>query len=205
MKVVELDYSKRCGDEPEKGHNRWHPDIPPAAKAEPGEEVVLQTRNAFDGEIAPTSIAEDLRNVNLNVVHPLTGPVYVEGAQPGDLLEVNILNIEPASWGFTSIIPGFGFLRDLFLEPYLVHWNISDGYAESADLPGVRVPGAPFMGTIGVAPSRKLRQDILLREEKLRLRARSRGTPCPPMNLWHPKGCAPFLPASTAATWISSN
>ncbi len=170
MKVIELDYSKRCGDEPEKGHNRWHPDIPPAARAEPGEEVVLQTRNAFDGGIAPTSIAENLRNVNLNVVHPLTGPVYVEGAQPGDLLEVNILNIEPASWGFTSIIPGFGFLRDLFLEPYLVHWNISDGYAESADLPGVRVPGAPFMGTIGVAPSRKLRQDILLREEELRLR-----------------------------------
>ena len=109
----------------EKGHNRWHPDILPAAKAEPGEEVVLQTRNAFDGGIASTSISEDLRNVNLNVVHPLTGPVYVEGAQPGDLLEVNILNIEPASWGFTSIIPGFGFLRDLFLEPYLVHWNIS--------------------------------------------------------------------------------
>ncbi len=170
MKVIELDYSKRCGDEPEKGHNRWHPDIPPAARAEPGEEVVVQTRNAFDGEIAPTSIAEDLRNVNLNVVHPLTGPVYVESAQPGDLLEVTILNIEPASWGFTSIIPGFGFLRDLFLEPYLVHWNISDGYAESADLPGVRVPGAPFMGTIGVAPSRKLRQDILLLEEELRLR-----------------------------------
>ena len=94
MKVIELDYSKRCGDEPEKGHNRWHPDIPPAARAEPGEEVVLQTRNAFDGEISPTSIADDLRNVNLNVVHPLTGPVYVEGAQPGDLLEVNILNIE---------------------------------------------------------------------------------------------------------------
>ena len=144
-----------AANEPEKGHNRWHPDIPPAAKAEPGEEVVLQTRNTFDGGIAPTSISEDLRNVNLNVVHPLTGPVYVEGAQPGDLLEVNILNIEPASWGFTSIIPGFGFLRDLFLEPYLVHWNISDGYAESADLPEVRVPGAPFMGTIGVAPSRK--------------------------------------------------
>ena len=142
MKVIELDYSKHCGDEPEKGHNRWHPDIPPAVRAEPGEEVVLQTRNAFDGGISPASIAEDLRNVNLNVVPPLTGPVYVEGAQPGDLLEVNILNIEPASWGFTSIIPGFGFLRDLFLEPYLVHWNISDGYAESADLPGVRVPGS---------------------------------------------------------------
>ncbi len=170
MKIIELDYSKRCADEPEKGHNRWHPDIPPAVEAEPGEEVVLQTRHAFDGGVNPTSTAADLRNVDLNVVHPLTGPVYVQGAEPGDLLEVNILRIEPASWGFTSIIPGFGFLRDLFLDPYLVHWNIRDGYAESTDLPGVRIPGAPFMGTIGVAPSRKLRQEILLREEELRLR-----------------------------------
>jgi formamidase len=133
----------------------------------PGEEVVLQTRNALDGEVTPNSRAEDLRNVNLNLVHPLTGPVYVEGAEPGDLLEVNLLHIEPARWGFTTIIPGFGFLRDLFLEPYIVHWNIGSGYAESTDLPGVRVPGAPFMGTIGVAPSRTLHKEILLREDDL--------------------------------------
>ena len=170
MKSIELDYSKRCGDEPTKGHNRWHPDIPPAVEAEPGEEVVLQTRNALDGGVNPNSKADDVLNVDLNLVHPLTGPVYVRGAQPGDLLEVNILNIEPARWGFTTIIPGFGFLRDLFLEPYIVHWNISDGYAESPDLPGVRIPGAPFMGTIGIAPSRQLRQEIQLREEELRLR-----------------------------------
>ena len=113
MKRIDLDYNQRCADEPEKGHNRWHPDIPPAVRVEPGEEVILQTRNAFDGGISPTSTADDLRNANLNVVHPLTGPVYVEGAQPGDLLEVNILKIEPSSWGFTSIIPGFGFLRDI--------------------------------------------------------------------------------------------
>ena len=170
MKSIELDYSKRCADEPEKGHNRWHPDIPPAVEVDQGEEVVLQTRHAFDGEITPSSTATDLLSANMNVVHPLTGPVYVQGAQAGDLLEVNILNIEPAQFGLTSIIPGFGFLRDLFLEPYLVHWNIQDGYAESANLPGVRIPGAPFMGTIGVAPSRQLRQEILLREEELRLR-----------------------------------
>ena len=170
MKSIELDYTKRCADEPTKGHNRWHPDIPPAVEAEPGEEVVLQTRNAFDGQVTPSSKAADVGNVNLRLVHPLTGPVYVQGAEPGDLLQVNILNIEPAQVGFTTIIPGFGFLRDLFLEPYVVHWNIRDGYAESTDLPGVRVPGAPFMGTIGVAPSRQLRQEILLREEELRLR-----------------------------------
>ncbi len=170
MKSIELDYSKQCADEPTKGHNRWHPDIPPALEVAPGEEVVLQTRNALDGGVVPTSTPEDLRNINLGLVHPLTGPVYVQGAEPGDLLEVSILNIEPASWGFTTVIPGFGFLRDVFLDPYVVHWNIQDGYAESPQLPGVRVPGAPFMGTIGVAPSRQLRQEILLREDELRRR-----------------------------------
>ncbi len=170
MKSIELDYSKQCADEPTKGHNRWHPDIPPALEVAPGEEVVLQTRNAIDGGVVPTSRPEDLRNINLGLVHPLTGPVYVQGAEPGDLLEVSILNIEPASWGFTTVIPGFGFLRDVFLDPYVVHWNIQDGYAESPQLPGVRVPGAPFMGTIGVAPSRQLRQEILLREDELRRR-----------------------------------
>ena len=170
MKSIELDYSKRCGDEPEKGHNRWHPDIPPAVEAEQGEEVVLQTRHAFDGQVTPGSTASDLRNVDLNLVHPLTGPVYVKGAEQGDLLEVTIQHIEPAPWGFTTILPGFGFLRDVFLEPYLVHWKIEDGYAESSELPGVRIPGAPFMGTIGVAPSRSLRQEILLREDELKHR-----------------------------------
>ena len=167
MKTIELDYTKTCADEPSKGHNRWHPDIPPALEVAPGEEVVLQTRNAIDGGVTPSSKPEDLGNINLGLVHPLTGPVYVQGAEPGDLLEVNILQIEPASWGFTVIIPGFGFLRDYFLDPYVVHWNMRAGFAESPDLPGVRVPEASFMGTIGVAPSRQLRQEIQLREDEL--------------------------------------
>jgi formamidase len=170
LKTIEVDYTKRCADEPTKGHNRWHSDIPPAVEADPGEEVVMQTRNALDGEITPSSRPDDLRNVNLNLVHPLTGPVYVKGAEAGDLLEVNILSIESARWGFTSIIPGFGFLRDVFLDPYVVHWDINNSHAESQQLPGVRVPGAPFMGTIGIAPSRGLRQEILLREDELRRR-----------------------------------
>ena len=167
MKIIELDYSKRCGEEPGKGHNRWHPDIPPAVEADPGEEVVMQTRHAFDGQINPTTNADDLLDIDLGLVHPLTGPVYVKGAEPGDLLEVTIQNIEPASWGFTSILPGFGFLRDVFTEPYLVHWELNDGFACSPQLPGVRIPEASFMGTIGVAPSRALRQEILLREDEL--------------------------------------
>ena len=167
MKSIEVDYSKRCADEPTKGHNRWHPDIPPAVEVDEGEEVVLQTRSALDGEANPNTVDSDLMNCNLNLVHPLTGPVYVKGAEPGDLLEIDIMKIDSAPWGFTSIIPGFGFLRDLFTVPYIVHWNIEGDYATSKQLPGVRVPGNPFMGVIGVAPSRKLREEMEKREKEL--------------------------------------
>lgn len=170
MKSIELDYSRPCAAEPHKGHNRWHPDIPPALYADPGEEVSLQTRHAFDGQITPSTRPADLLQTDLGLVHPLTGPVYVNGAEPGDLLETHILGIEPAAWGFTTILPGFGFLRDLFTEPYIVHWRMEGGYATAEQLPGVRVPEASFMGTIGVAPSRELRQEILLREDELRRR-----------------------------------
>lgn len=170
MKSIELDYSRPCAAEPHKGHNRWHPDIPPALYADPGEEVSLQTRHAFDGQITPSTRPADLLQTDLGLVHPLTGPVYVNGAEPGDLLEVDLLGIQPAAWGFTTILPGFGFLRDLFTEPYIVHWRMEGGYATAEQLPGVRVPEASFMGTIGVAPSRELRQEILLREDELRRR-----------------------------------
>ena len=167
MKEILLDYAKQCAGEPQKGHNRWHPDLPPALRADQGEEVVMQTRHAFDGQITPQTQPADLLQTDLALVHPLTGPVYINGAQPGDLLEITILNIEPAPWGFTTIIPGFGFLRDLYTKPYIVHWQMQDGYAQSPQLPGVRIPEASFMGTIGVAPSRALRQEILLREDEL--------------------------------------
>ena len=67
MKTIELDYTKQCGDEPDKGHNRWHPDIPPAVAADPGEEVVMQTRNAFDMQINPSTQAADLLNTDLGL------------------------------------------------------------------------------------------------------------------------------------------
>ena len=117
MKSIELDYSKRCGEEPEKGHNRWHPDIPPALEVEPEEEVYMETRDASDGQCTPDSTSESLLGFSRNVVHPLTGPVYVKGAKPGDLLEIDIIDIVPGTFGFTSIKPGFGFIADLYGEP----------------------------------------------------------------------------------------
>lgn len=164
---IRVDYSVPLGEEPETGHNRWHPDIPPVTRCALGDEVVMQTRDALDLQIGPDSTAEDVGRVNLNVVHPLTGPVFVEGAEPGDLLVAEILEVVPASFGFTVQIPGFGFLRDDFPDPFLVRWEVAEGWATSEDLPGVRIPGAPFMGTIGLAPSRALLGQITAREQDL--------------------------------------
>ncbi len=164
---IAIDRSKTLQKEPARGHNRWHPDIEPVAEVEPGQVIGLETRDAFDGFISPVTTAADLQNANLGVVHPLTGPVYVKGAQPGDLLEVALVEIEPQPFGFTIQVPGFGFLRSDFTEPYVVRWTIENGFATSDDLPGVRIPGAPFMGVIGLAPSHELLQRINRREADL--------------------------------------
>ncbi len=164
---VDVDLSRPLAQEPGTGHNRWHPAIPPIVRARPGDRVILQTRDALDGQVTPATTVAQVGQVDLDVVHPLTGPVYVEGAEPGDLLEVHILDVEPASFGFTVQIPGFGFLRDEFPDPFIVRWRIADGYAESADLPGVRIPDSSFPGTIGLAPSRELLTRIAEREQAL--------------------------------------
>ena len=153
MKSIEIDRRKRLKQEPGKGHNRWHPDIPPILEVAPGEEVTLETRDASDSQILPHMTVADLEGLDTKVAHPLTGPVYVKGASPGDLLEIEYLDILPQPYGWTRFRPGAGFLRDLFTEPYLVHWEMNDGWATSADLPGVRIPNGSFMGTAGIAPS----------------------------------------------------
>jgi formamidase len=130
----------------------------------------MQTRDALDGQITARSTAEDVGRVDLRPAHALTGPIYVEGAEPGDLLEIGIDAIDPEPFGFTMQAPGFGFLREVFPEPHLVRWEIKGGFATSRDLPGVRVPGAPFMGVIGVAPSRQLREAQRNREAALSAR-----------------------------------
>ena len=153
MKSISIDRSKRLKDDPGTGHNRWHPDIEPLVEADPGEEVVLETRDAVDGNVVYGSeqVAEGIGGV-----HPLTGPIYIKGAQPGDLLEIEYLEITPQTWGYTRLGPTAGFLADLFPETYMVQWDIKDGWATSPKLPGVRIPDGSFMGTAGVAPSHEM-------------------------------------------------
>src|SRR4029453_2438042 len=98
--IIRIDRSKPLQDEPHTGHNRWHPDIPPALRVEPGDTVVLETRHALDGAVTPVMPSAHLHRVDLDLVHPLTGPVFINGAEPGDLLEVYILDIAPQPFAF---------------------------------------------------------------------------------------------------------
>jgi formamidase len=169
-KGIAIDRSKPLREEPGTGHNRWHPDIPPVIEVEPGEDVTLETRDANDLNIGPKTTAKDLPSLPKNIAHPLTGPVYVKGAKPGDLLEIEYLDIVPERYGWTRFYPGGGFLPDLFEHHFVAHWDITPRYATSPQLPGVRIPNGAFMGTAGVAPSHEQLRKWTAREAELKAR-----------------------------------
>lgn len=122
----------------------------------PGDEVVVDTLDGTDTQITPESVAPDLANLDLDRCHPLTGPIAVEGAEPGDVLVLDILDCHPAPFGYTALRPGVGLLGDEpeFADPFLVLWRLADGYAISADVPGVRIPPRPFLGTATLSRGR---------------------------------------------------
>jgi formamidase len=155
-----------CADDP-NCMNRYHPAIPPVARAKPGQHVVFETRDALDSDFDLESVPEDVTAADLNLVHPLTGPVHIEGAAPGDVLAVTLVDIEPDHYGYTVIVPGFGFLRDRFTEPFIANWKLTRVDAVSDQIPGVRIPFNGFMGTVGVLPGDTEVKMILDREAAL--------------------------------------
>ena len=157
---------EHCVDDP-NCFNRYHPAIPTVTTAKPGDEIVFHTRDALDTDLTLDSNADDLAAVDLNLVHPMTGPVAIEGAERGDVLAVTLLDIEPDQFGYTVIVPGFGFLRDVYTEPYLVNWRLSRTHAESDQMPGVHVPYEAFMGSVGVLPGPPEIESWLAREAAL--------------------------------------
>ena len=164
---MRIDLSRTLADEPGTGHNRWHPDIPPILTIEPGDEVLMEARDGGDALISRDSTLDDLLSLDLNLVHPLTGPVYIKDAEPGDLLVVDVQDVIPGDYGFTLALPGFGYLRDVFDEPFCAKWEQHAGGAVCDEIPGVKIPGAPFMGVMGVAPSRDMLGRIAARENDL--------------------------------------
>ena len=154
-------------------HNRWHPDLKPLAEVDVDEEVRLETEDGLAGQLTRESTHADAGRLNLGLGHPLTGPLSVRGAEPGDVLEVQFLEYETADFGTTPVIPGFGYLADLFPDPYLVKWEIDGGVARAAELPGVAVAEETFAGVVGTAPSPALMEEFRAREEALRERGQA--------------------------------
>ena len=148
-------------------HNRWHPDIAPVAEVEPGEEIRLEADDGIAGQLTRESVHADVAALNLGLAHPLAGPVFVKGAEPGDVLEVEFVSYEPADFGVTAVVPGFGYLADLFRDPYLVKWEIAEGVARAGELPGVTVSEEMFPGVVGVAPSQERVEAVRAREDDL--------------------------------------
>ena len=162
---VRINRAGRLRDEPHTGHNRWHPEIPPILEVAPGETVYLETRDAADGQVKPGMTVADLDALDSKVAHPVTGPLFVRGAEPGDLLEVEFVEIVAQDYGWTRIRPGSGFLREHIAGPFLAHWHMSDGWAQSVEIPNVRIPEGAFMGTSAVAPSHAQLQAWRAREQ----------------------------------------
>jgi formamidase len=165
---VVLDRTRSLQDALDAGHTRWHPSVPPIAHVAPGEVVAIDVRDGGDAQVRPDTTEADLADYDIDRLHPLTGPFHVTGVEPGDLLEVEVLEITPPDFGWSRVSPGGGgLMRDSVQEPLLVTWRLEDGVARSAALPGVAIPGAPFIGTIGVAPSPSQLAAIAEREARL--------------------------------------
>ncbi|WP_227983113.1 formamidase [Nocardia spumae] len=179
--IFPLDSAKTFTEQRLTGHNRWHPDIPPVATVKPGAEFRVHVREWFDGAIVNDDSATDILNAPLSTVHCLSGPFAVEGARPGDLLIVDILDIGPIpqedtgplagqGWGYTGIFAtdnGGGFLTEQFPDAYKAIWDFSGHTATSRHIPGVSFTGIQHPGLMGTAPSAALLSTWNAREAAL--------------------------------------
>ena len=136
----------------DRSHLAWDPAIPPVETVESGAVVEFDMLDASGGQLGATSVVDDLGRLDFDKVDQVNGPVAVAGAEPGDTLQIELLEFEPADWGWTANIPGFGLLADQFPDPHLRITNVPRPGERAEFLPGVRVPIVPFCGEIGVAP-----------------------------------------------------
>jgi acetamidase/formamidase len=131
-------------------HSRWNRALEPRLRIAPGDTVHLESLDASDAQVHPAMTVAEFLSIDRGRIHALTGPVYVEGAEPGDVLEINVLEVKHKGWGWTSVTPGLGFLKERFADPYLFHWQLEQ--AVSRSLAPAVVPLRPFCGVMGVAP-----------------------------------------------------
>lgn len=171
--IFEVDVDKPPEEQPDPVVNRWHPDVPAAASVEPGEKFRVETLDWTGGQVNNDDSANDIRDMELDPNHHLSGPIEVEGAEPGDLLVVDILDLGPfpdLEWGFTGIFDqenGGGFLTDKFPNARKAIWEFDGVYTHSRHVPDVHFAGLSHPGILGTSPSHELLEEWNEREREL--------------------------------------
>jgi acetamidase/formamidase len=135
----------------EPTHSRWNRALAPRLTIAPGDTVHLECVDSSGAQVKPGMALADFLKIDRGRIHALTGPIFVEGAEPGDVIQVDVLEVAHKGWGWSSVITGLGFLKDRFHEPHLFHWQL-DGEVSRSLAPAV-VPLRPFCGVMGVAPA----------------------------------------------------
>ena len=133
----------------EPTHSVWDRSLNPRLRIEPGDEVQIECVDASGRQVRPGMTVAEFLKIDRSRIHALTGPIWIDGAEPGDVLEIEVLATRHGGWGWSSVIEGLGFLKDRFCNPYLFHWQL-DGETTRSLAPAV-VPLRPFLGVMGVA------------------------------------------------------
>jgi acetamidase/formamidase len=135
-------------------HFGWDNSLEPAVRIAPGESLEFEVQDASGGQLSRASLVEDVGRLDFARINPVAGPVYVDGAEAGDILKVTVLSFAPSGWGWTANIPGFGLLAEDFPDPALRLWRYDEGSLTPCAFGSwAKVPLKPFAGTIGVAPA----------------------------------------------------
>ncbi len=173
--LFKVELGKSMADQEVPGHNRWHPDIPPAATTDPGTDFRIECLDWTNGQVGNNDSANDIRDMDLDQNHVLSGPIQINGAEPGDVLVVDILDMGPFpdpdnEWGYTGIFSrqnGGGFLTDHYPDAHKAIWDLRGVHATSRHIPDVRFVGIQHPGLIGCAPSADLLAEWNRREQAL--------------------------------------
>jgi acetamidase/formamidase len=135
----------------EPTHSRWDRSLQPRLHVAPGDIVHLQCLDASGSQVRPGMTVAEYVGIDRGRIHALTGPIFVDGAEPGDVLQIDVLEVAHQGWGWSSVIPGLGFLKQRFADPYLFHWQLQE--EDTRSLAPAVVPLRPFCGVMGVAPA----------------------------------------------------
>lgn len=134
-------------------HLKWSKNIEPALLVSSGDTVTFDAVDSSNGQISATSDVSAISSIDLSIANPVFGPVYIQDAHPGDVLKVDVLDLEVADWGWSAVIPGFGLLADEFPEPSLYIWKLDREHNYALFKDNTRIPLRPFLGCMGVAPA----------------------------------------------------